>query len=80
MSQAKIDRRKEEKANRKKNMEKQRRMSIVRKAVLGVAGLALVGWLGYSAYDTYIADRNREVTVVDYEAVNEYLEEMNAGD
>lgn len=73
MSQEKIDRRKEEKANRKKNMQKQRRMSIIRKAVLTVAGLALVGWLGYSAYDTYVADKNREVTVVDYEAVNEYL-------
>lgn len=73
MSQEKIDRRKEEKANRKKNMQKQRRLSIMRKAVLAVAGLALVGWLGYSAYDKYAADKNREITVVDYEAINEYL-------
>ncbi|MCI9442383.1 MAG: hypothetical protein HFH15_14345 [Ruminococcus sp.] len=73
MSQEKIDRRKEEKANRKKNMAKQRRMNVLRKAVLAAAGLVLVGWLGYSAYDTYVADKNREVTVVDYNAINEYL-------
>ena len=73
MSQEKIDRLKEEKANRKKNMAKQRRMNVLRKAVLAAAGLVLVGWLGYSAYDTYVADKNREVTVVDYNAINEYL-------
>lgn len=77
MSQEKIDRRKEEKANRKKNMMKQQRMNIMRKAVLAAAGLALVGWLGYSAYDTYVADKTREVTVVDYEAINEYLNGIN---
>ncbi len=45
MSQEKIDRRKEEKANRKKNMAKQRRMNVLRKAVLAAAGLVLVGWI-----------------------------------
>lgn len=73
MSQEKIDRRKEEKANRKKNMKKQRMMSMVRKTILGVAALALVGWLGYSAYDTYIAEEEREITAVDYHAINEYI-------
>lgn len=76
MSQEKIDRRKEEKANRKKNMQKQRRLGMMRKAVLAAAALALVGWLGYSAYDKYAADKNREVTVVDYGAINDYLNGM----
>ena len=40
---------------------------------LGVAALALVGWLGYSAYDTYIAEEEREITAVDYHAINEYI-------
>ena len=53
MSQEKVDRYKQEKANRKKIMRKQKAMSIVRKAVLSVAALALVAWLGYSAYDMY---------------------------
>ncbi len=73
MSQEKIDRYKQEKANRKKNMKKQRMMSYVRKGVLALAGLALVGWLGYSAYDKFAADQSREMTTVNYEAVNSYL-------
>ena len=51
MSQEKVDRYKQEKANRKQLMRKQRMMGIIRKGVLTIAALALVGWLGYSAYD-----------------------------
>ena len=53
MSQEKIDRYKQEKANRKKNLKKQRTMSLIRKGVLALACVALVGWLGYSAYDSF---------------------------
>jgi hypothetical protein len=73
MSQEKIDRYKQEKANRKKNMKKQRMMSWARKGVLTLAGLALVGWLGYSAYDRFSSNKTRETTTVNYEAVNSYL-------
>lgn len=73
MSQEKIDRYKQEKANRKKNMKKQRMMSWVRKGTLTLAGLALVGWLGYSAYDRFSSNKSREITTVNYEAVNSYL-------
>ena len=44
MSQEKVDRYKQEKANRKKNIRKQRVMGVVRTCVLSLAGLALVGW------------------------------------
>lgn len=73
MSQEKIDRYKQEKANRKKNMKKERMMNAVRKGVLTLAGLALVGWLGYSAYGKFTANEDREITTVNYEAVNSYL-------
>lgn len=73
MSQEKIDRYKQEKANRKKNMNNQRMMSWARKGVLTLAGLALVGWLGYSAYDRFSSNKTRETTTVNYEAVNSYL-------
>lgn len=76
MSQEKIDRYKQEKANRKKNMKKQRMMSFVRKGVLALAGLALVGWLGYSAYGKFSSNKSRETTTVNYEAVNSYLIDM----
>lgn len=73
MSQEKIDRYKQEKANRKKNIKKQRMMNYVRKGVLTLAGLALVGWLGYSAYGKFSSNQSREITTVNYEAVNSYL-------
>lgn len=76
MSQEKIDRYKQEKANRKKNMQKQRMAGYARKGVLALAGLALVGWLGYSAYDKFSMNKNREITTVNYEAVDSYLIDM----
>ena len=59
MSQAKVDRYKQEKANRKKIMKKQRMMNILRKCVLSLAAIALVGWLGYSAYVTHESKQER---------------------
>lgn len=73
MSQEKVDRYKQEKANRKKTMKKQRLMSVVRKCVLSIAALALIGWLGFSAYDTYSANQEREVATINYDAVNTYM-------
>ena len=73
MSQEKVDRYKKEKANRKKIMRREKLMSIVRKAVLTVAALALIGWLGYSAYDIYNSNKERVVAEVNYDAVTDYL-------
>ena len=73
MSQEKVDRYKKEKANRKKTMRREKAMSIVRKAVLTVAALALIGWLGYSAYDIYDSNKERVVAEVNYDAVTDYL-------
>lgn len=74
MSQAKVDRYKEEKANRKQIMKKQRMMNVVRKCVLTVAGLAIVAWLGLSAYSTIESNKEREIASVNYDAVNTYLD------
>ena len=76
MSQEKVDRYKQEKANRKKIMHKQRVMGVLRKCVLGLAGLALIGWLGYSAYDMYESGRKRVVAEVDYTSVTDYVESL----
>lgn len=74
MSQAKVDRYKEEKANRKQTMKKQRIMNRVRKSVLAVAGLAVVVWLGFSAYNTIESNKEREIASVNYDAVNTYID------
>lgn len=74
MSQAKVDRYKEEKANRKQTMKKQRTMNVVRKCILTVAGLAVVVWLGFSAYATIESNKEREIASVNYDAVNTYVD------
>ena len=77
MSQEKVARYKKEKANRKKTMRREQAMSIVRKAVLTVAALALIGWLGYSAYDIYDSNKERVVAEVNYDAVTDYLNSLS---
>lgn len=78
MSQEKVDRYKQEKANRKKTMRRQKVMGIIRKAVLAVVALALVGWLGYSAWGMYDSGKERVVAEVNYDAVTDYLNNMSA--
>lgn len=73
MSQEKVDRYKKEKTNRKKIMKKERFMNVLRKTVLSMTALLLVGWLGYSAYQTYEAGKERPVAQVNYDAVNNYM-------
>ena len=76
MSQEKVDRYKQEKASRKETMKKEKRTSILRKTVLGVAVLVLVGWLGYSAYGAYEAKQPRDVVEINYDAVQNYLNDL----
>ncbi len=77
MSQEKVDRYKQEKANRKQTMRKQKAMGIVRKLILAVVAIALVGWLGYSAFDIYESGKERVVAEVNYDAVTNYLNNMS---
>ena len=58
-------------------MRREKAMSIVRKAVLTVAALALIGWLGYSAYDIYDSNKERVVAEVNYDAVTDYLNSLS---
>lgn len=72
MSQAKVDRYKKEKANRKQNMRKEKTKQVFRRVVVGVLGLALIGWLGYSAYNVYDTNRPKQTAEVDYTAITDY--------
>ncbi|HJD02653.1 MAG TPA: hypothetical protein H9750_08675 [Candidatus Mediterraneibacter excrementavium] len=78
MSQKKVDMYKQEKANRKQIMHKQRVMGVVRKCVLSLAGLALIAWLGYSAYDMYESGKERIVAEADYTPVMDYMDSLTA--
>ena len=67
MSQEKVNRYKEEKANRKEILAKEKRKQAVTKVCAGVIALALVGWIGDSVYD--MAKR-------DASALDSYLSSM----
>ncbi len=78
MSQEKVDKYKKEKANRKKLMKKEKLENAVRKCVVAVIGLLLVCWIGYSAYDMYDSNKEPEKAEVDYQAFNDFPQDITA--
>lgn len=79
MSQAKVDRYKAEKKNRKKNMKKEKLQTFARRSVVCVAAIALVGWAGYSVHNTYESKQPKEKVTIDYSAMTS-LSQALAGD
>lgn len=80
MSQQKVDRYKQEKANRAKIMKKAKRMSILRRCGFTVVGLALVGWIGVSAYQLYEEKQPRNSVEVNYDAISNYMSSLTPTD
>lgn len=78
MSQEKVDRYKKEKANRKKNIKKEKIQDILRRCLYGVVGLALLGWIGYSGYNTYTSNKSAEEVQIDYTAISNYMQSMTS--
>lgn len=76
MSQEKVDRYKKEKANRKQNAKKEKLRNIFRKCAVGVVGLVLIGWIGYSAYGTYESRKPQEEAQIDYSALIDLQSEL----
>lgn len=80
MSQAKVDRYKAEKANRKEIMKKEKRMKVIRNVTASVVVVAVIGWIGYSGYTSYVNNQPAETAEVDYSAVADYLSNMYAAE
>lgn len=81
MSQAKVDRYKEEKKNRKKIMAKEKRQWRLTQACLGLAAVAIVAWIGISAYQvikTPSAEEAAEVKeyTIDSTALDDYIDSL----
>jgi len=76
MSQEKVAKYKEQKANRKELMKKERQKKAIRNTVTAIICVAVVGWLGYSAVDYWQDNQPRQEVEVDYTAVDEYLSEI----
>lgn len=78
MSQAKVDRYKEEKKNRKQEMAKEKRQNMLRAFAGGVVLVVLLGWAGVSAYDVYKASQPLETIYVDTAAIDDYMNQLDA--
>ena len=73
MSQAKVDRYKEEKKNRKKTMKKEKRNRVLARTLGVVIAAAVVCWIGFSGYQKIEESRPRASVTADYSAFEEYL-------
>ena len=80
MSQEKVNKYKEQKANRKKTMRKEKRASLIRNVVAGVVLVATIGWVGYSGVTYIIKNQPRPELSVDYTSVTDYVDGLETGD
>ena len=78
MSQEKVNKYKAEKANRKEIMKKEKRNKMIARLAGSVIGLALVAWIGYSAYDSIAEAIYTSQVEVDFSAIDDYLEVLYA--
>lgn len=78
MSQEKVDRYKEQKANRKETMKKAKRAELIRNCVASVVLVAVIGWVGYSGVTYIIKHQPRPEVDVNYTSVADYVEGLTA--
>ena len=77
MSQAKVDRYKEEKANRKKILAKEKRKRITGIICGWVIAVLIVDWAGYSGYHAYEKSRPIKTIYANLDAVNNYMNTLD---
>ena len=73
MSQAKVDRSKEEKANRKKTMAKEKMLRRVKTAVAVLVAAVIVGWAGFSGYRVYESNKPMKTIYTNLSAIEDYM-------
>lgn len=78
MSQEKVNKYKEEKANRKETMKKAKRAELLRNVIASVVLVAALGWVGYSGVTYIIRHQPRPEVDVNYTAVADYVEGLTA--
>lgn len=76
MSQEKVAKYKESKANRKAIMQKEKQARRIRNTVAAVVCLVALGWVGYSAVDYLQNNKARYEVEVDYSAIDDYAETL----
>ncbi len=78
MSQAKVDRYKEEKRNRKETMAKEKRKHTLSVLAGSVVAIALVCWIGVSGYNMYQSNKPLETIYVDMTELDNYMNSLEA--
>lgn len=76
MSQAKVDAYKNEKANRKETIKRDKRMGVIRALIASCLVIALVAWAGVSLYGNISNQEKSQAIVVDYEDVAGYINSL----
>lgn len=77
MSQAKVERYKEEKRNRKKIMAQEKRKHIIGMIAGCLVGVAVIGWAGFSGYRIYENNKPLETIYTDLTAINDYVSSLD---
>ena len=84
MSQAKVDRYKEEKKNRKQTIKKEKRNRVLGRTLSAAAGVviaaAIVCWIGFSGYSYYQEKKPMTKTELSMTALNEYMSNLSSTD
>lgn len=77
MSQAKVDRYKEEKSRRKEIIAKEKRKHMMVVICGWAIAVLIVGWAGFSAYRIYESKKPVETIYANLDAVNDYLDSLS---
>ena len=81
MSQAKVDKRKQEKLHRKEIMRKQKIKHYTALCLTAIIGVGIVGYIGYSAYDavkgTNTSSTSAESVEVNMSAISDYTNSLS---
>ena len=80
MSQAKVDRYKEEKKNRKQTIKREKRNRILERTVGVLIAAAIVCWIGFSGYSYYQEKKPTTKTELSMTALNDYLSSLSSTD
>lgn len=77
MSQAKVERYKKEKANRKQILKKEKAKSLAARTAGAVICIALIGWIGYSGYSKWESSQPAKKTELTMEPISDYLNSLS---
>lgn len=81
MSQEKVDKYKEYKANKKKIWKREKMMHRLEMSIIAVVCIAFIGWVGFSIYDKAVNTDEAiaaEAVELDTGAIDDYLTSLSA--